>query len=105
MTVLADLAEGLGVGRDDDRLLGAVERGLVEPLGDRRAVSQFVDVGAAVALAGRVLVAHPGAEVGEQKVGLADLFQLGLERLADVPQDHEAFAVGERDQGLVRESS
>jgi len=70
---LADLAERLGIGRDHQLVDAAAQRLGVEPFGDRRAVRQLVDVGAAVALAGRVLVAHAGAEVGlldEQHDGL-----------------------------------
>ena len=80
MAMLANLPERLRIGRDHDRLDPAAQRLGVEPLGDRCAVRQFVNVGAAVALARRILMTHPGAEVGEREIELLDRFELRLER-------------------------
>ena len=62
---------------------------------------QFVDVGAAVALSGGILMAHPGAEVGQLEIEVAHRFELRLERLADVAHQLELFAVGEGDEREV----
>ena len=58
--MLANLTQCLRVGGDHQLAEPAFQRLFVEPLGDRRAVRELVDVGAAAALPCWILVARPG---------------------------------------------
>src|SRR5690606_16385565 len=100
---LADLSKGLGIGRNYQLPDAAAQSLAVEPLGNCRTMRQLVEVGAAVALAGRLLVPNTGAEVGQFEIQLSDALELGLERLAHIAHQHEPLPIGESDKGLVRD--